>query len=218
MGSSDATRTAWEEWAQRELAFYGDSRKVAVDAAVAAIDSHLHSTAAVVAARLAAGAPVPPNEIRTLWDELQLVDRITADLASVKPSGDLTAAGLGELVGLYQARHAALNDLFQRANGGALPAHSSPVAVVRAPAQQQPPGPSLREFFADNSILVLSIAGAFLLIVATLLFEIYASAGFGSQGRFTAVPVLHLIFGAAGFPSLAPPTLSPVRAPALSVF
>src|SRR5260370_7030216 len=103
MGSSDATRTAWEEWAQRELAFYGDSRKVAVDAAVAAIDSHLHSTAAVVAARLAAGAPVPPNEIRTLWDELQLVDRITADLASVKPSGALTAAGPRRPVGPSQA-------------------------------------------------------------------------------------------------------------------
>src|SRR5260370_18750381 len=125
MGSSDATRTAWEEWAQREVAFYGDSRKVAVDAAGAAIDSHLHSTAAVVAARLAAGAPVPPNEIPTLWDELQLVDRITADLASVKPSGDLTAAGLGELVRLYHAPHAALNDLFQPATGAPVAAPSS---------------------------------------------------------------------------------------------
>src|SRR5258708_12099827 len=207
MSSSDATRTAWEEWAQRELAFYGDSRKVAVDAAVAAIDSHLHSTAAVVAARLAAGAPVPPSEIRTLWEEVQLVDGITADRAAVKPSGDLTAGGLGELVGLYQARHAALNDLFQRANGGALPAHSSPVAVVRAPAQQQPPGPSLREFFADNSILVLSIAGAFLLIVATLLFEIYGSTGFGGEVRFTGVLVLNLIFGAAGYLFFRPPRL-----------
>src|SRR5258708_17920149 len=99
MSSSDATRTAWEEWAQRELAFYGDSRKVAVDAAVAAIDSHLHSTAAVVAARLAARAPVPPNEIRTLWDQLQLGDRITADPATVKPSGDLTRPRLCHPVG-----------------------------------------------------------------------------------------------------------------------
>ncbi len=218
MGSSDATRTAWDEWAQRELAFYGDSRKAAVDAALAAIDSHLHSTAAVVAARLAAGAPVPPNEIRALWDELQLVDRITADLASVKPSGDLTTAGLAELVGVYHARHAALNDLFQRANGGTVPAHSSPVAAVRAPAQQQPPGPSLREFFADNSILVLSIAGAFLLIVATLLFEIYGSTGFGGEVRFTGVLVLNLIFGAAGYLCFGRPRLRLVGQTYLAIF
>src|SRR5207253_8612584 len=43
---------------------------------------------------------------------------------------------------------------------------------------------SWREFFADRSILILSYVGAFLLIVATLLFELSAFSAVDSTARF----------------------------------
>jgi hypothetical protein len=223
MGSSDAVRTAWDEWAQRELAtFGGDRRTAAVEAALAAIESGLSPQAAVVAARLEAGAAVPAPELRVLWDEVQMMHRFAEDLGGVQPSGDLSAAGLTQLVAQYRARHKALLDLFNRATGtaaaGALPAQMRPAAGARPAAAPAPPGPSLREFFADNSILILSIAGAFLLIVATLLFEIYGSTGFGGEVRFTGVLILNLIFGAAGYLCFGRPRLRLVGQTYLAIF
>jgi hypothetical protein len=56
-------------------------------------------------------------------------------------------------------------------------------------------------------VLIISIAGAFLLIVATLPFEIYGSTGFSSELRFTGVLILNLIFGAAGYLCFGRPRL-----------
>src|ERR1700738_546517 len=57
----------------------------------------------------------------------------------------------------------------------------------------------LREFFADRSILILSYVGAFLLIVATLLFELSAFTAVDSTARFVGVLVLNIVFGVAGW-------------------
>jgi len=57
----------------------------------------------------------------------------------------------------------------------------------------------LREFFADRSILMLSYVGAFLLIVATLLFELSAFTAVDSRARFAGVLILNLVFGIAGW-------------------
>jgi hypothetical protein len=66
---------------------------------------------------------------------------------------------------------------------------------------------SLREFFADRSILILSYVGAFLLIVATLLFELSAFTAVDSTARFVGVLVLNLIFGLAGWACFRLPAL-----------
>src|SRR5207248_8254254 len=58
---------------------------------------------------------------------------------------------------------------------------------------------SWREFFADRSILILSYVGAFLLIVATLLFELSAFSAVDSTARFAGVLTLNLVFGLAGW-------------------
>jgi hypothetical protein len=76
----------------------------------------------------------------------------------------------------------------------------------------------MREFFADNSIVIISIAGAFLLIVATLLFEIYGTTGFGGEVRFTGVLALNLIFGAAGYLCLGRSRLRLVGQTYLAIF
>jgi len=64
---------------------------------------------------------------------------------------------------------------------------------------KEAPQRSLREFFADRSILILSYVGAFLLIVATLLFEFSAFSAVDSTARFAGVLVLNLVFGVAGW-------------------
>jgi hypothetical protein len=193
-----AGRNAWETWAERELADPG-KRAAAVDAAVAVLGVGASPLAAVVAARLHAGAKVPAAEARALWEELQVLDRVAAELGTIQPSGDLTEAGVVELNRQYQARLQAVRDVYGLVVG-TVPAGSVQASVGGAGAlAPSPPGPSMREFFGDNSILIISIAGAFLLIVATLLFEIYGTTGFGGQVRFMGVLALNLIFGAAGY-------------------
>lgn len=198
-GSTPATGwTAWEAWAEREIGD-PDKRGAAVDAAAAVLQTGASPLAGVVAARLNAGAAIPDAEARALWDELQTLDRVAAELGTIRPSGDLTEAGLAELNRQYRGRLQAVRDLYGAVPGRVL------AGLVQAPragavsSAPKPPGPSMREFFADNSILIISIAGAFLLIVATLLFEIYGTTGFGGEVRFTGVLVLNLVFGAAGY-------------------
>ena len=216
-------RAAWEEWAQRELPAYADQRARAVDSALQALGRGLSPQAAVVAARVDAGASVPPAEIRVLWDELQILERVVAELGTLRASGDLTEAGLAQINLHFKTRLIALRDLFNSATGSD-PAGSNIKAAHQAirtgleqPAKTQP-GPSLREFFADNSILIISIAGAFLLIVATLLFEIYGSTGLGGEVRFTGVLALNLIFGAAGYLCFSRPKLRLVGQTYLAIF
>jgi hypothetical protein len=222
MGITEGGRAAWEEWAQRELGVHGDRLTAAVDAAAAALESGLSPEAAVIAARVRVGAPVAASQVRALWDEIQIVDRLASDLGAVKPSGDLTAAGLDHLVQLYRVRQQALRNLLARTVGtspaAAAAAQAGPVAGTPAPVAPAAPGPSLREFFADNSILVISIAGAFLLIVALLLFEIYGSSGFGGEVRFTGVLILNLIFGAASYVCFGRPRLRLVGQTYLAIF
>lgn len=204
---------AWEEWAERELRAYADKRAVAVDAAAKALDQGLSPNAAAVAARVSAGAPVPPGEIRLVGDELKTLEHVAVELGTVRATGDLTEAGLAQINLHFQTRLSALRDIYKAAAG----AHPAVGNAVKQ-AARKPPGPSLREFFADNSILIISIAGAFLLIVATLLFEVYGSTGFGGEARFAGVLALNLIFGAAGYVCLGRPTLRLVGQTYLAIF
>ncbi len=80
------------------------------------------------------------------------------------------------------------------------PLASSP---PRPPKPPRPPlGPSLRQFASEHSILLLSYAGAFLLIVAVVLFELYGVASLGAPVRFGGVLGLDLVFAAAGWACL----------------
>src|SRR6202171_1968756 len=79
-------------------------------------------------------------------------------------------------------------------------AQAGPVSVSPSLAGEGRVGSRrLREFFADRSILILSYVGAFLLIVATLLFELSAFTAVDSTARFVGVLVLNLVFGVAGW-------------------
>ena len=66
-------------------------------------------------------------------------------------------------------------------------------AAVATPAPSRPPI-SLRDLFAEHSVLILASLGAFLLVVATVLFELYGTTGLGGGVRLAAVVALDLIF------------------------
>ncbi len=214
-----AGQAAWQEWAERELGAHPDRQAAAVEAAIRTLHAGLSPTAAVVAAWLETGAPVPAADLTTLWDELRTYDRITTELAAVEPGGDLTAAGLAHLSSLFSSRLEAAREIYS----SALPSlgeQISSLPSVGAPAKlaPRPPGPSLREFFSDNSILLISVAGAFLLIVSTLLFEMYGTTQLGSEVRFGGVLALNLVFGVAGYLCFGRPPLRLVGQTYLAIF
>jgi hypothetical protein len=142
-----------------------------VDAALHALDLGLSPTAAALAARATAPA-WGLLEARTLADEQQRLGAALQELATIQPAGELSGAGLAELVAVLRRRLDFLNSLSPAAL--AAPRESAP--AWREP-QPIPPRPSMQEFLTENGILVLSYVGAFLLIVATLLFEIYGTSG-----------------------------------------
>src|SRR5438105_4809408 len=150
------------------------------------------------------------------------------EVARLQPVGDLTPAAIAALRTYYQGRlDAALNVIVAAARiseAPTLPAPASGGGNVTAPTlpspasgggkyappesgggKDAPPASgggqerSWREFFADRSILILSYVGAFLLIVATLLFELSAFSAVDSTARFAGVLVLNLVFGVAGW-------------------
>ncbi|HKV32185.1 MAG TPA: hypothetical protein VJT14_14370 [Candidatus Dormibacteraeota bacterium] len=140
------------------------------------------------------------------------------EIARLEPSGDLTPAAIAALRTHYQARLDAAENVIAAARrmvetpSPTVPQRgreTEPAVVVPGPAivatstvaRPAPAAPSrsLREFFADRSILILSYVGAFLLIVATLLFELSAFTAVDSTARFVGVLVLNLVFGVAGW-------------------
>jgi hypothetical protein len=139
------------------------------------------------------------------------------EIARLEPAGDLTPAAIAVLRTHYVARLDAAQKVVATARGKAetptLPSPAGgppPTVVVPPPRVVVPPPPviapappapsrSLREFFADRSILILSYIGAFLLIVATLLFELSAFSPVDTTARLAGVLVLNLVFGVAGW-------------------
>jgi hypothetical protein len=73
---------------------------------------------------------------------------------------------------------------------------AAPVPVAATPSA---PPISLRELLAEHSVVILASFGAFLLVVATVLFELYGTVGLGGEVRLGAVVALNLIFAAAGY-------------------
>src|SRR5439155_1151655 len=71
-----------------------------------------------------------------------------------------------------------------------------------APCAYVAPELRLGEFVSDHGILLLSYTGAFLLVVATVLYELYGVTGLGGGARFAGVLGLDVVFGVAGWACL----------------
>src|SRR5438270_3805678 len=174
------------------------------------------------AAIQAAGGSLSSVASRLIEEEVQrLKYLLNEELARLEPAGDLTPAAIAALRTLYQTRLDDAVRVLAVARGLAAPpavpsrvpspAASSTQETVPAPvppaSASVPPVPpvpritaqSMREFFADRSILIISYVGAFLLIVATLLFELDAFTALNGTARFIGVLALDVVFGLAGW-------------------
>jgi hypothetical protein len=160
-----------------------------------------------------------PTALRLVVEEAERLKFILSEeLARLKPEGDLTEGAIAVLRSHYQTRLDAAVRVIAAAHQLATPHPDlSPQGVkeTSAPTPTSPasgggdtvpqggkglaPKVGLREFLAERSILILSYIGAFLLIVATLLFELSAFTAVDSTARFVGVVVLNLIFGLAGW-------------------
>ena len=145
-----------------------------------------------------AAGPVKPAV-----DEATRFQILRAELGRLVPWGPVTAEALAALETHFRARPAAV---------------VAARAAVPPAAPRRPPAPALAEFLADRSILIVSYVGAFLLIVATLLFELYGAGTLGGPARFAAVLALDLVFGVAGWWCLRRPQLRLVGHTYVAIF
>jgi hypothetical protein len=195
----------------------------AVTAAVALGGTGASAAACAAAAGIAGG--IPGAEQRALLrQELGFVDGMLGELGRPGFYPDVAPRAMAAIERRLRTRSAALLSAADRvfiptaaepaavATGAAAPpsailpvasAATQPVAPARPPRPPRPPlGPSLRQFASEHSILLLSYAGAFLLIVAVVLFELYGVGSLGAPVRFGGVLGLDLVFAAAGWACL----------------
>jgi hypothetical protein len=211
--SDDGLRQQWLEWA-RGQAIPAGWLEPAVDAAPRVSASGASVNAAAAAARLA-GRRAQAGDPELLQRELARAGVALEELGGLAPAGALTAEALAAARAVFGSRQEAL--------AGALrPAAASPPGVQ---TQQTPPlaatppaAPSLREFFSEHSILLLSYVGAFLLIVAAVLYEVYAIGQLSGGLRFAGVLGLDLVFAAAGWACLRSRSMRLVGSAYVAIF
>ncbi len=165
------------------------------------------SSQAATAAGMIAGLRGNWEHVRQLTTEETWIHSVIEDLKRM----DAPA----ELVERYEQRLAAVRSAIASYSNPSAAVDAQPWSRARlAEALRQPAGAagqagakappparsiSLRDLFAENSVLVLAALGAFLLVVATVLFELYGTTGLGGGVRLGAVVVLNMIFAAAGY-------------------
>ena len=191
-------RQAWTAWVTEHVRPAPEQVPVAVEAALEALQRGGSRSSAGFAARQRLGR-LTRTDLQQVQQELLRVQAAGQELESLAP-WELAAAPARRLKELFDARAQVLQSISD--GGFAAPGSPAPQpAPVPAPAAAAPAavaGPSLREFLADRSILLVSYTGAFLLVVATVLFEVYGLKGQGEL-RFGGVLALDLVFAAAGW-------------------
>lgn len=135
---------------------------------------------------------------------------LAAALAALEPRGPLTAEAITEARAQLEAQRVASAGR-KRAAYAAAPAPPSPPAPAAA-------RPSIGGLFSENSVLILGMTGAFLLVVATVLFELYGATQLGGSLRFGAVAALAATFGVAAWFCLGSVRLRMVGHVYLAVF
>jgi hypothetical protein len=223
--NSEERRAAWRSWLRQDPGLSEAAVEAGTAAALAAGDHGLGSSGAAACARLAMGLRLTPEIVAGVAREQAGVDEFIATMPSLDPVNGLTTEAIAELGRVVSERRLAYAALSRRESppwlpaisamtggdavlaGPASPAPVPPVApIAPSPAAASPAVPptavgsafSMQGFLSEHGILVLSYVGASLLIVATLLFEVYGTSGADGVTRFAAVLLLTLFFAAAG--------------------
>lgn len=207
-----AAHRTWGEWS-RALGLSGAMQEAATGAAVAYLELGLPAgaVAALVRYRLGRNATVDALTIR---EEDAYLTRATADADRLVATGVISSDAGASLKSEYRARSEALGEWTKPLIAAAAAEPAQPQAAVPAgieaataasPAVPAPPSAppaqpfSLGDLLAEHSVIILAALGAFLLVVATVLFELYGTTGLGGGARLGAVVVLNVIFAAAGY-------------------
>jgi hypothetical protein len=154
------------------------------------------------------------------WDQGRLAaetaycESVRKDVASLLARRVISASAASALDHEFEARLAALGAPAERISRPAAATQAAEVMTVapeaaRPTIEQAAPIPvavapgappiSLRDLFAEHSVVILASFGAFLLVVATVLFELYGTVGLGGEVRLGAVVFLNLVFAVAGY-------------------
>jgi hypothetical protein len=204
----EVARREWGPWC-RDLTF-GEHAEAATDQAIAYLQAGLPADVIAALLQIRFGSQDPWYRARVAA-EREYAQRVRRDVADLLGRGLISATSAQEVDRDFEARLAALatdkepirgaSARMQPAVQSATPATAGPAAEPAAPAPPTfaPPGISLREIFAEHSVLILAALGAFLLVVATVLFELYGTVGLGGGVRLAAVVALTVIFGTAGY-------------------
>jgi hypothetical protein len=224
----EKVRREWGPWC-RTLTSQPDYAEAATDLAITYLEARLPAVVTAAAIRLRSGlsSDFEGNRSRVLW-ELAHYERARQEAREMGELGLISREAAAVIENDYATRSAALSTWAEplRPRSEAVPtaapsrpaqtaaagqtvgaSHPAPAAVPAAPAH---PPISLRDLFAEHSVLILASLGAFLLVVATVLFELYGTVGLGGGVRLAAVVALDIIFAAAGYVALRRPDLRSV--------
>jgi hypothetical protein len=186
---SDDLSEQWREWARGQQ-IPAERVEAAVEIAVRLGAARASQAATAAAARIVGGRATA-NDVALIREEARRDDLLLAEIQRLTPWGRVTAEALADLTELWTSRRQALGSALDTA---------APARPAPAP---RPPAPTLGEFISEHGILLLSYTGAFLLVVATVLYELYGVTGLSGGMRFGGVLGLDLVFGVAGWACLS---------------
>ncbi|HXC77025.1 MAG TPA: hypothetical protein VNU19_08230, partial [Candidatus Acidoferrum sp.] len=211
-------RREWGPWC-RALTSQSEYAEAATEQAIAYLQVGLPAdvVAALIRLRFGLSSGYSENRSRVLW-EYAHYERSGLDAREQVAAGLILPEAAAAIEQDYAARLAALSTwsepLKPRGEAAARPSPDQlhpvtrPVGEVGVQAAATPtsapaaPSISMRDLFAEHSVLILAALGAFLLVVATVLFELYGTVGLGGSVRLAAVVALDVIFAVAGYLAL----------------
>jgi hypothetical protein len=192
------------------LTYVSADADAATDQAIAYLQAGLPADVVAALLQIRFGSQDPAYRGRVAAEH-EYCRRVRGDLADMVARGLISTASAEDVDREFEARLAALataGEPIRRVATREQPAEQGVAAVAAGPAAEPappvPPAPaapgiSLREIFAEHSVLILAALGAFLLVVATVLFELYGTVGLGGGVRLAAVVALNVIFATAGY-------------------
>jgi hypothetical protein len=205
----EVARREWGPWCHA-LTYVSADADAGTDQAIAYLQAGLPADVVAALLQIRFGSQNPSYRARVAA-ERAYSESVRRDLADLLARGLISATSASDVDREFEGRLAALGTADEPIRSVA--AHVQPaasnaaIAAAGAAAEPAPPAPpapaapgiSLREIFAENSVLILAALGAFLLVVATVLFELYGTVGLGGGVRLAAVVALNVIFAAAGY-------------------
>ncbi len=205
----EVARREWGPWCHT-LTHVSADADAATDQAISYLQAGLPANVVAALLQIRFGSQDPSYHVRVAA-ERDYCQRVRRDLADLLARGLISETSAGEVDREFEARLGALatvsepiRSVAERKPSGApsaTPAAAGPASEPAAPVAPAPaaPGISLGEIFAEHSVLILAALGAFLLVVATVLFELYGTTGLGGGVRLGAVVALNVIFATAGY-------------------